>query len=70
MADTLVNLKGYSKLMLCRRVWRKGNPPKLLEGRYVGAVTLKNSAERPQKPEHGHVTPQSHSWQVSRQTLI
>ena len=36
------------------RVWRKGNPPKLLVGMLVGVGTLENSMEIPQKIELPH----------------
>ena len=35
------------------RVWRKGNPGKLLVGKYVGAATVDNSVEVPQKIKNG-----------------
>ena len=31
------------------RVWRKGNPPALLEGMQIGAAAMENSVEGPQK---------------------
>ena len=30
-------------------VWRKGNPPTLLVGKLIGAATMENSMEAPQK---------------------
>ena len=34
---------------MLERVWRKGNPPTLLAGMYVGAATMEDSMEVPQK---------------------
>ena len=34
------------------RMWRKGNPPKLLVRMQAGATTLENSMEVPQKVEN------------------
>ena len=34
---------------MLERVWRKGNPPALLVGMEVGAATMENSMEFPQK---------------------
>ena len=36
-----------------KRVWRKGNPPTLLVGMEVGAATVENSMEVPQKTKNG-----------------
>ena len=34
---------------MLERVWRKANPPTLLVGKLVGASTMENSMEVPQK---------------------
>ena len=33
-------------------MWRKGNPPTLLVGMYIGAATMENSMEVPQKTKN------------------
>ena len=33
-------------------VWREGNPPTLLVGVEIGATTVENSMEVPQKTKH------------------
>ena len=33
-------------------VWRKGNPPTLLVGMKIGAATMENSMEVPQKTKN------------------
>ena len=38
--------KSTNKKML-ERVWRKGNPPLLLAGMYIGTATMENSMEVP-----------------------
>ena len=44
-------------------MWRKGNPPTLLVGIQVGATTVDNSMEVPQKTKNRiTVIQQSHSW--------
>ena len=42
-------------------VWRKGNPSPLLVGKLIGAATMENSMEAPQK-NSCHMIQQSHSW--------
>ena len=37
---------------MLERVWRKRNPPTLLVGIYVGAATVENSMESPQKTKN------------------
>ena len=37
---------------MLERVWRKGNPPTLLVGMEMGAASLENSVEIPQKTEY------------------
>ena len=37
---------------MLERVWRKGNPPTLLAGMSVGASTVENSMEFPQKTKN------------------
>ena len=37
---------------MLERVWRKGNPPTLLVGMYVGVATMENSMEGPQKTKN------------------
>ena len=46
-------------------MWRKGNPPTPLVGMKVGAATVENSMEFPQKAkqEGYHMIQQSHSWE-------
>ena len=34
---------------MLERVWRKGNPPTLLVGKYIGAATMENGMEVPLK---------------------
>ena len=54
---------------MLERIWRKGNPPILLMEMYVGAATMENSTEVPQKTKNrvaicaGNPT----SGQISRQ---
>ena len=36
---------------MLEKVWRKGNPNKLLVGMYIAAATMKNSMEVPQNTE-------------------
>ena len=45
------------------RVWRKGNPPALFVGMQVGATTMENSMEVPQKtnPTPGHISGENHN---------
>ena len=38
-----------SKQQMLERVWRKGNPPSLLVGMYIGTTTVENSTEVTQK---------------------
>ena len=53
------------------RVWRKGNPPILLVGMYIGAATVENSVEVPQKTNKNyHMIQQSHSRVYIAQTII
>ena len=33
-------------------MWRKGNPPALLVGMYIGTITMENSVEVPQKTKY------------------
>ena len=35
------------------RMWRNGNPPELLVGKQIDAVTMENSMEFPQKIRNG-----------------
>ena len=45
---------------MLERVWRKGNPPTMLVGLYVGVATVENSTEVPQKTNKwNHVIQQS-----------
>ena len=37
---------------MLERAWRKGKPPALLVGMYVGAATMENSMEVPQKTKN------------------
>ena len=37
---------------MLERVWRKGHPPTLLVGMQVGAATMENSTEVPQKTKN------------------
>ena len=37
---------------MLERVWRKGNPCRLLVGMYIGAATMENSREGPLKTKH------------------
>ena len=37
---------------MLERIWRKGNPPTLLVGTYIGAATMENSMEVPQKTKN------------------
>ena len=37
---------------MLQRVWRKGKPPTLLVGMYIGATTMENSMEVPQKTKN------------------
>ena len=37
---------------MLERVWRKGNSPTLLVGMQVGAATMENSTEFPQKTKN------------------
>ena len=45
---------------MVERLWRKGNPPTLLVGMWVGEVTVENSMEVPQETKNYHVIQQSH----------
>ena len=49
---------------MLERVWRKGNLPTLLVGMCIGAATVENSMEIPQKTKNRitYMTQQSHSW--------
>ena len=38
---------------MLERMWRKGNPHALLVGMQIGAATVENSMEFPQKIKHG-----------------
>ena len=40
-------IKEVYKQEMLEKVWRKGNPPTLLVGTYIGAATRKNSIEVP-----------------------
>ena len=47
---------------MIERVWGKGNPPILLVGMYIGAATVEDSMEVPQKTnKNHHMIQQSHS---------
>ena len=37
---------------MLKRVWRKGDPPTLLMGMQVGAATMENTMEVPQKTKN------------------
>jgi len=37
---------------MLERVWRKGNPPTLLMGMYIGIATMGNSMEIPLKTKN------------------
>ena len=37
---------------MLEKVWRKGNPPTLLVGIYIGTATMENSMEVPQKTKN------------------
>ena len=37
---------------MLERLWRKGNPPTLLVGMYIGVATMENSMEVPQKTKN------------------
>ena len=37
---------------MLERTWRKGNPPTLLVGMYIGTATMENSTEVPQKTKN------------------
>ena len=50
----------FKRYLGLERVWNKGNPPTLLVGMYVGAATVENSMEAPQKTKN--MIEQSHSW--------
>ena len=41
-------------------MWRKGSPPTLLVGMYIGAATMENNMEVSQKTKN--MTQQFHSW--------
>jgi len=56
---------------MLERVWRKGNPPTVLVGLYVGAATVENSTEVPQKTNKWyHVIQQSYYRIYTGQTKI
>ena len=56
---------------MLERVWGKGNPPTLLVGMYIGAATVENSMEVPQKTNKSyHMIQQSHSRVYLGQTII
>ena len=67
-----LSLKKSSNNKSCKRVWKKGNPPTLLVGMKISAVTLENSRAVPQKtknrvsawsrnPTSSHTSRQSYS---------
>ena len=37
---------------MLERVWRKGNPPTLLVGMYIGAATMENSMASPYETKY------------------
>ena len=40
------------KSQMLERVWKKGNPPTLLVGMKIGAATIENGMELPQKTKN------------------
>ena len=54
-----------------QRVWRKGNPPTLLVGMQVGATTMANTMQIPQKTKtdypHDPATP---LWEICQDEII
>ena len=55
---------------MLERAWRKGNPPTLLVGIYVGATTMENSMEIPQKTKMELLyDPAIHFWEYIQTKL-